>query len=270
MTLVLAALSLGSDTASGQATTNVPVQDLAYRHVERLVAEGLVDSVSVGQRPYSRRELGRIVAEAERNLSRLESRAVADQAYARRLERSRAVLAVLRAEYGTDGRAGTRVVESGAIDGTWTNSPPRTVPSDELGGISAVTNPFVDYRLGRRYVDGGTLSTTSADLLAREGLDEVYVLAPMAAFAADRPRTVGARLERRWRRQVTRRLVGECQTLSRAGTAVTVLGPGPEDLAQIGANMMDPRRRLAVLETSLRTSRAALTEPSPDDIGRKL
>ena len=33
---------------------------------------------------------------------------------------------------------------------------------------------------GRRYVDGGTLSTTSADLLAREGLDEVYVLAPMA------------------------------------------------------------------------------------------
>jgi len=123
---------------------------------------------------------------------------------------------------------------------------------------------------GRRYVDGGTLSTTSADLLAREGLDEVYVLAPMAAFVADRPRTVGARLERRWRRQVTRRLVGECQTLSRAGTSVTVLGPGPEDLAQIGANMMDPRRRLAVLETSLRTSRAALAEPSPDDIGRKL
>ena len=31
---------------------------------------------------------------------------------------------------------------------------------------------------------------------------------------------------------------------------------------------MDPRRRLAVLETSLRTSRAALAEPSPDDIGR--
>jgi NTE family protein len=123
---------------------------------------------------------------------------------------------------------------------------------------------------GRRYVDGGTLSTTSADLLAREGLEEVYVLAPMAAFVADRPRTVAARLERRWRRQVTRRLVGECQTLSRAGTSVTVLGPGPEDLAQIGANMMDPRRRLAVLETSLRTSRAALSEPSPDDIGRKV
>ena len=33
---------------------------------------------------------------------------------------------------------------------------------------------------GRRYVDGGTLSATSADLVARDELDEVYVLAPMA------------------------------------------------------------------------------------------
>ena len=37
---------------------------------------------------------------------------------------------------------------------------------------------------GRRYVDGGTLSSTSADLLAGENLDEVYVLAPMATGAA--------------------------------------------------------------------------------------
>ena len=43
LTLVLTALSLTlllSGAASGQATTNVPVPDLACRHVERLVAEG--------------------------------------------------------------------------------------------------------------------------------------------------------------------------------------------------------------------------------------
>jgi hypothetical protein len=45
LTLVLTALSLTlllSGPASGEATTNVPVQDRAYRHVERLVAEGKV------------------------------------------------------------------------------------------------------------------------------------------------------------------------------------------------------------------------------------
>ena len=119
---------------------------------------------------------------------------------------------------------------------------------------------------GRRYVDGGTLSATSADLLAREGLDEVYVVAPMASFVPDAPRQVAARLERRLRRQVTRRLLHECRSVSRGGAEVTVLTPGPEDLAEIGANMMDPRRRPAVLETSLRTSRAALTNPRPDDL----
>jgi hypothetical protein len=168
LTLVRAALSLAiawPGIATGQATTNVPVQDLTYRHVERLVTEGLVDTVHVGQRPYTRREVARIVAEAERNLPRLEERAsdmtlnaAARAAFGRRLGRARTTLAALRSEFGTDGRAGTRLVESAAADWTWTNSPPRVVPSDELGGISAVTNPFVDYRLGRRYVDGGNLA----------------------------------------------------------------------------------------------------------------
>ena len=45
-----------------------------------------------------------------------------------------------------------------------------------------------------------------------------------------------------------------------------MLAPGPEDLAEIGANLMDPRRRLAVLETSLRTSRVALADPQPDEL----
>jgi NTE family protein len=119
---------------------------------------------------------------------------------------------------------------------------------------------------GRRYVDGGTLSTTSVDLLAREALDEVYVLAPMASFVTDRPRQVAARLERQLRRRLTRRTVREAQKVSRGGAAVTVLTPGPEDLAEIGANLMDPSRRLAVLETSLRTSVRALRHPRPDDL----
>jgi len=37
-----------------------------------------------------------------------------------------------------------------------------------------------------------------------------------------------------------------------------VLTPGPEDLAVMGVNLMDPRRRRAVFETSMSTSAAAL------------
>src|SRR5918992_6334208 len=75
-TLLALTLSLALSwpgTASAQATTNVPVHDLTYRHVERLIAEGLVDTVHVGQRPYSRREVARIASEAERNLQRLDA-----------------------------------------------------------------------------------------------------------------------------------------------------------------------------------------------------
>jgi Patatin-like phospholipase len=39
---------------------------------------------------------------------------------------------------------------------------------------------------------------------------------------------------------------------------VTIVTPGPRDLAVMGANLMDPRRRPDVLEVSLRTSADSL------------
>ncbi len=113
---------------------------------------------------------------------------------------------------------------------------------------------------GHRYVDGGTCSATSVDLLGGLGLDEVYVVAPMVSFELDHPRALLPRLERRWRRRCTRRCLHESAKLRAAGTDVTILGPGPEDLAAIGGNVMDVARRFAVLETSMRTSGAALAQ----------
>jgi len=80
----------------------------------------------------------------------------------------------------------------------------------------------------------------------------------MASFAYDRPRSAMARAERRWRRLVTRRVLADAEVLRESGTSVTLLGPGPDDLRAIGANLMDPRRRQAVLATALRTTVAAL------------
>lgn len=110
----------------------------------------------------------------------------------------------------------------------------------------------------RTYIDGGAWSATSADIAGAAALDEVYVVAPMVSFEADAPGNLLSRLERRWRGSVTRRCLGEVAELEANGTQVTVLGPGPDDLEAMGGNIMDGRRRLRVLETSLITSRAAL------------
>ena len=117
---------------------------------------------------------------------------------------------------------------------------------------------------GRRYVDGGACSPTSLDLVVPLELDEVVVLSPMTSLDYDRPTSVAGRLERRFRRLVTRRLVGEVRKVAATGTKVTLLGPTAEDLAVIGSNLMDPRRRRQVLETSMRTSAAALRASAPD------
>lgn len=115
---------------------------------------------------------------------------------------------------------------------------------------------------GRRYVDGGTCSNTSVDLLAGLGLDEVFVVAPTVSFSHDSPNTMLTRLERRWRVQVTKRCLAEATKVHDEGTAVTLLGPGPEDLEAMGGNVMEVGRREAVLRTSLSTSRKALSSPS--------
>jgi NTE family protein len=111
---------------------------------------------------------------------------------------------------------------------------------------------------GRRYVDGGACSATSADVLAKLELDEVFILAPMASFELDCPSSPLARIERQLRRSTTKRLEREAAKLEAAGTRVVMLAPGPEDLGVIGANMMDARRRHEVFETAERTSRRRL------------
>lgn len=106
----------------------------------------------------------------------------------------------------------------------------------------------------RAYIDGGAVSNASVDLLAGQDLDEVYVLAPMAAVEPDSPRSPVAKLERRVRRSITRGINHDIAVLRKACTQVTLLTPGPEDLTAMGANLMNPRRRTAVLHTAMRTS----------------
>ncbi len=135
---------------------------------------------------------------------------------------------------------------------------------DAVMASCAIPGWYQPVRIGEhRFIDGGAWSSTNLDLLAGQGLDEVYVLAPQASFDADAPTQWATRLERQWRSRVTRRVLREASTVHRHGTEVTILGPGREDLEAMGGNLMDLTRRPAVIETSLRTSAVALRDPEP-------
>jgi len=111
---------------------------------------------------------------------------------------------------------------------------------------------------GRRYVDGGLRSTTSLSAQSGTKVHEVYVLAPMASTEPDHPLQPHLRIERRLRQLITRAVLRQAKLLAVQGKRVTVVTPGPKDLAVMGANLMDAGRRQAVLETSLRTSADSL------------
>lgn len=139
---------------------------------------------------------------------------------------------------------------------------PTVALSDAVMASCAIPAWFAPVRIdGREYVDGGTWSATNADLVAGQGLDEVYVLAPMVSYHLDRPATLLTRLERRWRLQVTKRCLKEAERVRADGAQVTVVGPGPDDLEAMGGNVMDLPRRIRVLETSLRTSVESMRDP---------
>jgi len=111
---------------------------------------------------------------------------------------------------------------------------------------------------GRRYVDGGVRSTTSLGVLSGTDVQDIYVLAPMASTETDHPLQPHLRVERQLRQVITRAVLRQAKALSAQGKRVTVVTPEPRDLAAMGINLMDPRRREAVLELSLRTSADAL------------
>ncbi|GAA1893430.1 patatin-like phospholipase family protein [Lapillicoccus jejuensis] len=127
----------------------------------------------------------------------------------------------------------------------------------------AIPGWYEPVRIGeRRFIDGGTWSSTNLDLLVGRGLDEVFVLAPQVSFDSDAPSALVSRLERQWRNRVTARALKEVAVLHADGAEVTMIGPGHEDLEAMGGNLMDVSRRPTVVITSLRTSLAALADPA--------
>ena len=104
---------------------------------------------------------------------------------------------------------------------------------------------------GRRYVDGGAVSSVSADLLLGQAVDEVVVVAPMTTAGGVPGRGLD-RIERLLRSQMTAVLDREVALLRRTGVRVIRVEPGAEELAAMGHNFMDLSRREATLAAARR------------------
>ncbi|MEJ2868843.1 patatin-like phospholipase family protein [Actinomycetospora sp. OC33-EN08] len=122
----------------------------------------------------------------------------------------------------------------------------------------AVPGWFEPVRIGgRRYVDGGVCSATSADLLLgtdMPALDEALVLVPLARRGRARLTGVGGAADGLFRGIVGGRSAREIGRLRGAGLRVTSHAPGPEDRAAMGWNVMDARKQGDVVRTALRTT----------------
>jgi NTE family protein len=123
---------------------------------------------------------------------------------------------------------------------------------------------------GRDYVDGGAWSPSNADLLARTDVDMVVALNPMSSLNPGVPTNILEHLERRIRSLSGRRLGREARRVREAGKPILLVQPEADDLAAMGINLMNPRRRRLVLETALNTTRRRLAEPDAKEFLREL
>ncbi|HUR75411.1 MAG TPA: patatin-like phospholipase family protein, partial [Sporichthya sp.] len=105
---------------------------------------------------------------------------------------------------------------------------------------------FGPVKIGRdRYVDGGLCSPCSADLAT--GMDEVFVLAPLAGVGLIRPRSPLAMVDWAYRCSAARTVEREAELLRADGAKVRAFAPDAEALAVLGRNMMNGATRTAAV-----------------------
>ena len=153
-------MTVHASAAGAQASVTVAPDAPINRDVQRLIDEGLVDTVIVGQRPYSNRVLADIVRQATNRLASIDASA------SRRHAVNMRVLARLRAfafpnvggEPSESGAASFVPVQSLRVHAFVTDAPSRIVPGNGLGVVEADLNTLTNNRAGRRIARGSSIA----------------------------------------------------------------------------------------------------------------
>lgn len=177
--LLAAAAVFAAAPLSAQATRLIDPLDPAYRDLQQLVDGGLIDRLTLAQRPLSRVAVARAVNLAAIRLAqRLPNPMLAGAPRGsenQRLTFYRDLIVSLRERLdlsdSTSGRPVPRVapIRSITVDITNTDEPTRRVPRNNgLGSIDATLNTLLSNRQGRPLVDGtSTLVETNHSVESR-------------------------------------------------------------------------------------------------------
>lgn len=187
--LAAAALSLVAPQARGQGTATLPPSDPVYGDIDRLSELSFLDSTIIGQRPYSRREIGRIIRVARDQSNRMserdDQRALTDlelmiaDGILRRLE--------IRFSREVDDTSGINPVVASFDDAllsvVYTDAERRGFPASLTAPTEATIGSMFPRRLSEPLIPGWTLALEAAQRLeptswlafsARERFDYVW------------------------------------------------------------------------------------------------
>lgn len=156
----------------------------------------------------------------------------------------------------TDYRSGERVVfgQPGA---------PAADLADAVAASCAIPGFYFPAAIGGgRYVDGGVLSPSNLDLAATTHADVVICLNPMSSASTGGALSAVGRIAQVVRGGPGVRLRREAGIVAMAGKQVELVQPGSRDLAAMGFNYMNPRRRTQVMRTAVETTMEALDSGS--------
>jgi hypothetical protein len=165
------ALALAGAHAQAQGTATVPPSDEAYADFDRLSELGFLDSVIIGQRPYSRREIGRILRAARERSNQLGERSQSQRITDLELSIGDGILRRLEMRFSreidempsTD--ALLKPVEDGRFTVHYTDAARRRFVGAYGSSLEATTGSLVPRRLGTILLPGTTAGVELAQRL---------------------------------------------------------------------------------------------------------
>jgi hypothetical protein len=149
-----------------QGTGTLPLDDLVYHDIERLANLGVLDSVLLGQRPYSRREVARIARMSRAGVERL----AREGTNGTRLATARGPLARLEARFAEARespaqRVGDVLVDFGTLTARRTDAARRGFSGNLTSGLEATIDPLAVRRLGQPAPRGASAALEVAQRL---------------------------------------------------------------------------------------------------------